>query len=292
MNIKEIFNSFSKLNVLIIGDVMIDSYMWGNVNRISPEAPVPVVAVSKKENRLGGAANVALNIQAMGANPLLCCVIGDDDNGKLFSVLLKKQKLSSEGILKSKKRITTTKTRILGGNHQMIRVDEEDDSLINDSDTKHLISSVKKMISSKKIDVIIFEDYDATLFKPNLKELKEGLKVDFDHMDVKTLSQVVDKFLKKQNIDSALITLSERGVYINDKKNKVLIPAHVRDITDVSGAGDTVVSIAALCLASGLSSTATATLANLAGGLVCEKVGVVPVNKKELLEEALKLKLS
>jgi rfaE bifunctional protein kinase chain/domain len=329
MNIKEIFNSFSKLNVLIIGDVMIDSYMWGNVNRISPEAPVPVVAVSKKENRLGGAANVALNIQAMGANPLLCCVIGDDDNGKLFSILLKKQKLSSEGILKSKKRITTTKTRILGGNHQMIRVDEEDDSLINDSDTKHLISSVKKMISSKKIDVIIFEDYDkgsitadlitsviseakkknipvvvdpkkrnfmaytgATLFKPNLKELKEGLKVDFDHMDVKTLSQVVDKFLKKQNIESALITLSERGVYINDKKNKVLIPAHIRDITDVSGAGDTVVSIAALCLASKLSSTITATLANLAGGLVCEKVGVVPVNKKELLEEAIKLKLS
>lgn len=328
MNIKETFNSFNKLNVLIIGDVMIDSYMWGNVNRISPEAPVPVVAVSKKENRLGGAANVALNIQAMGANPLLCSVIGDDDNGKLFSALIKKQKLSSEGILKSKKRTTTTKTRILGGNHQMIRVDEEDDSSINDGDTKNLISAIKKMIVSKNIDVIIFEDYDkgaittdlitsvisaakqknipvvvdpkkrnfmaytgATLFKPNLKELKEGLKIEFDHLDVKALTQVVDKFIKKQNIDSALITLSEKGVYINDRKTKVLIPAHVRDITDVSGAGDTVVSIAALCVASKLNSTVTATLANLAGGLVCEKVGVVPVNKKELLEEALKLKL-
>jgi D-glycero-beta-D-manno-heptose-7-phosphate kinase len=328
MNIKETFNSFNKLNVLIIGDVMIDSYMWGNVSRISPEAPVPVVAVSKRENRLGGAANVALNIQAMGANPLLCSIIGDDDNGKLFSSLLKKQKLSAEGILKSKKRTTTTKTRVLGGNHQMIRVDEEDDSSINDGDTKNLISAIKKIIASKNIDVIIFEDYDkgaittdlitsvislakqknipvvvdpkkrnfmsytgATLFKPNLKELKEGLKIEFDHLDVKALTQVVDKFIKKQNVDSALITLSEKGVYINDKKTKVLIPAHVRDITDVSGAGDTVVSIAALCVASKLNSTVTATLANLAGGLVCEKVGVVPVNKKELLEEALKLKL-
>jgi rfaE bifunctional protein kinase chain/domain len=327
-SIQQIFTSFSKLNVLIVGDVMIDAYMWGNVNRISPEAPVPVVAVSKKENRLGGAANVALNIQAMGANAVLCSVIGNDEGGRLFSALLKKQKLAAEGILKSKSRITTIKTRVLGGSHQMIRVDEENDSPISESDTAALTNSIKKIISTGKTDVIIFEDYDkgaitpeliktvvalakqknipvvvdpkkrnfmsysgVTLFKPNLKELREGLKVDFDSGNIKELTKVVDSFIKKQSIDAALITLSEKGVYINDKKTKALYPAHIRDITDVSGAGDTVVSIAALCVALGLSAEKTAVLANLAGGLVCEKVGVVPVNKKELLAEALKLNL-
>jgi D-glycero-beta-D-manno-heptose-7-phosphate kinase len=328
MNLRETFNSFNKLNVLIIGDVMIDAYMWGNVSRISPEAPVPVVAISKRENRLGGAANVALNIQAMGATPFLCSYIGNDESGKLFSDLMKKQKLSSEGILKSRSRITTIKTRVLGGNHQMIRVDEENDSPVSATESAALFQAIKKMISSKKINVIIFEDYDkgcitpsliasvvefskqknipvvvdpkkknfmdykgVTMFKPNLKELKEGLKTDFDSSNMKELSKLVDAFMRKQNIDASLITLSEKGVYINDKRTKTLIPAHVRDITDVSGAGDTVVSVAALCLASNLSAVNTATLANLAGGLVCEKVGVVPVNKKELLQEALKLNL-
>ncbi|MDF2436129.1 MAG: ADP-heptose synthase, bifunctional sugar kinase/adenylyltransferase [Bacteroidota bacterium] len=329
MDLKEIFNSFNKVNALIIGDVMIDSYMWGNVSRISPEAPVPIVAVSKKENRLGGAANVALNIQAMGATPYLCSFIGNDDGGKLFFGLMKKQKLSSDGILKSKSRTTTIKTRVLGGNHQMIRVDEEIDTPVSSAETSSLFEAVKKMVSSKKINVIIFEDYDkgcitpalissviefsntkkipvivdpkkrnfmeyrgVTMFKPNLKELKEGLKADFDSSNIKELSKLVDAFMKKQKIDSSLITLSEKGVYINDKKIKTLIPAHVRDITDVSGAGDTVVSVAALCLAIGLSSVNTATLANLAGGLVCEKVGVVPINKKELLKEAMMLELN
>jgi D-glycero-beta-D-manno-heptose-7-phosphate kinase len=328
MNIREIFNSFSRLNVLIIGDVMIDAYMWGNVNRISPEAPVPIVAVSKKENRLGGAANVALNIQALGANAILCSIIGNDESGKLFSSLLKKQKLSEEGIIKSKKRITTVKTRVIGSNHQMIRVDEENDDSVSDSETASLTEKIKKLITAKKTDVIIFEDYDKgtitpalidsviafakqknipvvvdpkkrnfmaykgiTLFKPNLKELREGLKKDFDADNLKELSMAVDAFMKKQNIEASLITMSEKGVYINAQKTKVLIPAHVRDITDVSGAGDTVVSVAALCVASGLSPKITATLSNLAGGLVCEKVGVVPVNKKELLEESLKLKI-
>ena len=327
-NILETFKSFNKLNVLIIGDVMIDAYMWGNVNRISPEAPVPIVAIHKKENRLGGAANVALNIQAMGANPVLCSVIGDDDGSKIFFDLLKQQKLSSKGIISSKKRITTVKTRVISSNHQMIRVDEEIESDINDKDENVLISQIKKLMSSEKVDVIIFEDYDkgcitaslikkivalakqyniptvvdpkkknflaysgVTLFKPNLKELKEGLKVDFNHNKIKELEKIVGDFIKKQNITTALITLSEKGVYTHSSKTKALVPAHIRDITDVSGAGDTVVSIAALCLALNLSPVTTATLANLAGGLVCEKVGVVPIDKKQLLDEAIRLKL-
>src|SRR6218665_497937 len=142
MNIKETFQSFGKLNVLIIGDVMIDSYMWGNVNRISPEAPVPIVAVHKKENRPGGAANVALNIQAMGATPVLCSVIGDDDSAKIFFSLLKKQKLSAEGILKSKNRPTTVKTRIIGNNHQMLRVDEETEASVSTAETASLTAII------------------------------------------------------------------------------------------------------------------------------------------------------
>ena len=327
-NISEIFKSFNKLNVLIIGDVMIDSYMWGNVSRISPEAPVPIVAVTKKENRLGGAANVALNIQAMGAHPILCSIIGDDGNSKLFYSLLKKQKLPIEGILKSKNRITSVKTRVIGNNHQMLRVDEEIESPILSTEVNALIKIVTEFIQHKKIDVIVFEDYDkgcitsdlikvivdaankkgiatvidpkkknfmaykgVTLFKPNSKELKEGLKIDFDHTNLKELDKVVTGFIKKQNIDTALITLSEKGIYTHSKKTKILIPAHIRNISDVSGAGDTVVSIAALCVALNLSPILTATLSNLAGGLVCEKVGVVSIDKKQLLEEAIKINL-
>jgi rfaE bifunctional protein kinase chain/domain len=326
--LQQIFKSFNNLNVLIIGDVMIDTYMWGNVNRISPEAPVPIVSVTKTESRLGGAANVALNIQAMGANPILCSVIGDDDSSKLFLNLLKKQKLSLDGILKSKERITTVKTRVIGANHQMLRVDQEIETSTNIEETKTLSEKIKQFILSKKADVLIFEDYDkgcitpeliksivafakqknipivvdpkrknfmsyndVTLFKPNLKELKEGLKLDFDHNNIKELEKVAASFIKKQNINTLLITLSEKGIYTHSSTSKTMIPAHIRNISDVSGAGDTVISLAALCLALNLSPIITATLANLAGGLVCEQVGVVPINKKQLLEEAIRLKL-
>lgn len=327
-SIKQTFQAFNKLNVLVIGDVMIDAYMWGNVNRISPEAPVPVVSISKKENRLGGAANVALNLQTMGANPILCSVIGDDDGSKIFFDLLKKQKLSSKGIFKSKDRATTVKTRVIGGNYQMLRVDDEIETSINKKTTEALAEQIKKLIISENINVIIFEDYDkgcitpeliknvvafakqkkiptvvdpkkknflayseVTLFKPNLKELKEGLKIDFDHNNIKELEKVASLFTKKQNIDTLLITLSEKGIYTHNSKTKALIPAHIRNISDVSGAGDTVISVAALCLALNLSPVLSATLANLAGGLVCEKVGVVPIDKKQLLEEAIRLQL-
>ncbi len=328
LTMQQIFKSFSNLNVLIIGDVMIDAYMWGNVNRISPEAPVPIVAITKKENRLGGAANVALNIQAMGANPILCSIVGNDDGCKLFFDLLKKQKLSSEGIIKSKKRITTVKTRVIAGNHQMLRVDEEIDTFVSSEEIKALSNQIKKLILSKKADVIIFEDYDkgcitpeliknivafaeqknipiavdpkkknfmcyngAALFKPNLKELKEGLKLDFDHNNIKELEKAAADFIKKQNIKTLLITLSEKGIYTHSAENKAVIPAHIRNISDVSGAGDTVISVAALCLALNISPLITAAIANLAGGLVCEKVGVVPIDKKQLLDEIIRLKL-
>jgi len=324
--IKETFKSFNDLNVLIIGDVMVDSYMWGKVNRISPEAPVPIVAIQSKEQRLGGAANVALNIQAMGANPILCSVIGVDYDGQHFLDLLKKQKLSQKGILKSRNRITTNKTRIIGNNHQLVRVDEEVEEDITPNETDQLLQLILFILQHDKIDVIIFEDYNkglitpkliksvvemakkrnipiavdpkkknfssykgVTLFKPNLKELREGLKLDAENDNLKELQKAVSSFRVKQKIHTALITLSEKGIYTNSRFLKEIIPAHIRNIADVSGAGDTVISVAALCLAMELHPILSAALSNLAGGLVCEEVGVVPINKAKLLEEALHL---
>jgi D-glycero-beta-D-manno-heptose-7-phosphate kinase len=327
-HIREIFKSFNNLNVLIIGDVMIDSYLWGKVNRISPEAPVPIVSVTGKEIRLGGAANVALNIQALGANPILCSVIGVDSEGQSFLDLLKKQKLSQKGILKSRDRLTTVKTRIIGNNAQLLRVDEETDEDISQSETSQLLTLINYIIQHEKIDVIIFEDYNkglitprlitkvvelakskgiptcvdpkkknfmaykgVSLFKPNLKELREGLKMDISSDNINELQRAISSFRVKQKFETALVTLAEKGVITNSRKIKEHLPAHIRSIADVSGAGDTVISVASLCRALECNEVLTAALANLSGGLVCEQIGVVPVNKEQLLEEALKLEI-
>jgi rfaE bifunctional protein kinase chain/domain len=324
--VREVFKSFNNLNVLIIGDVMIDSYLWGKVNRISPEAPVPIVAVTKKEKRLGGAANVALNIQALGANPILCSVIGVDYEGQAFLDLLKQQKLSQKGILKCRNRITTVKTRVIGNNSQLLRVDEEVENEIENFETQQLLTLISYIINQDKIDVIIFEDYNkglitnrlvnkvvelakskniptcvdpkkknfnsykgVSLFKPNLKELREGIKMDVSGDNINELQRAVSSFRVKQNAETVLVTLAEKGVIINNRKIKEHITAHIRKIADVSGAGDTVISVAALCRALNCHEIFTASLANLSGGLVCEQIGVVPINKDQLLEEALKL---
>lgn len=323
-NIIELFNRFNNLNVLIIGDVMIDSYYWGNVSRISPEAPVPVVAVNKKEYRLGGAANVALNIQALGGTPHLCSVIGDEIDADILINLLDKQNMSSDGIIRSKERITTVKTRVIGNKHQMIRVDSETDKNIDHLLTEQLFSKITEILNSKKIDVIIFEDYDkgvitpeliqkvvklaeeknipttvdpkkrnfldyknVTLFKPNLKELCEGLKIEIEKNNISEVEKGIDELEKILHSKISFITLSENGVFIKDNQSKHHIKAHIRDIADVSGAGDTVISVAAMTLACEQPIEVVAELSNLAGGLVCEKVGVVPIQKEDLLKEAL-----
>jgi rfaE bifunctional protein kinase chain/domain len=327
-NIKSIFNAFNRQKVLIVGDVMIDSYMWGNVERISPEAPVPVVSVNKKEMRPGGAANVAVNIRALGASPILCSVIGKDLSGGDFLNVLKKEGMIVSGIMQSSERTTTIKTRIIGNNHQLIRVDDEASNDLSDADTNKFIKVVSKTMEDQEPDVIIFEDYDKgvlnkqviesitlmanrkkipiavdpkkknflnykniDLFKPNLKELKDGLKLDIEEINEKTLKNSVNKFRKDHKIKMLMVTLSEAGVFFSSNGEDTIIPAHVRNISDVSGAGDTVISVAALCLALNLSPEMTASLSNLAGGLVCEKVGVVPIDSAQLLTEASQLKI-
>jgi D-glycero-beta-D-manno-heptose-7-phosphate kinase len=327
-NIEEIVKSFSKLNVLIIGDVILDSYLWGRVERISPEAPVPIVSVTKRENRLGGAANVAINIQSLGATPLLCSIVGNDAHSKTFVELMQVMNMSTAGIHHSKTRTTTVKTRVIGNNHQMLRVDDEIDDEVSSSDRAQLLKRISSIIAEEKVDVIVFEDYDkgviskllieqvtglagkkkipvavdpkkrnfnsyknVTLLKPNLKELREGMKLDIEKFDINEIKNAAKKLSSTHSIETILITLSEQGAFVYNKKEQKHVPAHIRNIADVSGAGDTVISVAALCLALDLSPGTTAALANLAGGIVCEKVGVVPIEKKELIKEVNGLRL-
>ncbi|MBJ6119315.1 D-glycero-beta-D-manno-heptose-7-phosphate kinase [Pontibacter sp. BT310] len=325
-SLEHIFEAFNGLTVLIVGDVMIDSYLWGKSTRISPEAPVPIVNVVKSEKRLGGAANVALNIQALGATPLLCSVIGDDTDGGDFLRLLEDKGLSAEGIVQSPERVTTIKHRIIASAQQLLRIDAEIETELTEYDNRHLEERYLKLLD--KADVVVLEDYDkgvfteanikrfiqlanerniptvidpkkknflsfvgCTLFKPNLKELKEGLKVEFADENLHAFEGAVTELQKRLQTEQVLVTLSERGVFIADGTEKTYIDAHHRSISDVSGAGDTVISIAALCMALRTSVQFLAGLSNLGGGLVCEQVGVVPVNKQHLLDEAKKVKL-
>jgi len=320
-SIKEVFDAFDKLNVLIIGDVMIDAYIWGAVERISPEAPVPVVRATKRDFRLGGAANVALNVQALGANPILCAVIGNDEPGQNLRGRLEEHNMATHGLTLSTERPTTVKTRVLSGHQHVVRVDEETDKELNKSEEQAILSKIREILPT--VDVVVFEDYDkgvitqniieqtvslanqhgvptvvdpkkrhflsykgVTVFKPNLKELKEGLKLDFDRNDQQAVEEAVEVLIKNIACEGALITLSERGVFVNYQQETHLIPAHMREISDVSGAGDTVISLVALAVALKLSPFLIAALSNLGGGLVCEHVGVVPIDKQKLYTEA------
>ncbi len=319
---KSLFSRFSDQKVLIIGDVMIDTYLWGNVGRVSPEAPVPIVSGVIEENRLGGAANVALNVKAMGAVPILCSVIGDDDRGKLFLELMEEQFLSDIGLVVDNHRVTTQKTRIISGNQHLLRVDEEMDIFLNKRVQEHFLELLSSLLESGGIDAIIMQDYDkgvltprviaevisaservavpvlvdpkfrsfdlyrkVKLFKPNFKELAKGLDLDIKNSEIDKLSEAVKSFQEKQSIDTFLVTLSEQGVLASQDGELVHIPAMKREITDVSGAGDTVIAVAALCLVAGLPPAELAAISNLAGGQVCEKAGVIPINLAKLLEE-------
>lgn len=324
--IYQLFEKFNNYKVLIIGDIMIDTYFLGKVERISPEAPVPIISRSKIEHRLGGAGNVALNVRALGATPFLCSVIGDDDKAETLKKLLKNNNLSDEGVLADGDRITTIKTRVISNNQHLLRIDEEITENISESTQDLFVAKMESIIKEKKIDAIIFEDYDkgvitprlikkiveiaiakdmptlvdpkkrnfmdyksVTLFKPNFKELVEGLKLDIEKNDIEGLHAASDRLRNEMGIKLVMATLSELGIYINDNGTYHNIPAEIRDIADVSGAGDTVISTAALCLAAGLPPAKIASLANLAGGIVCEKVGVVPINKNILKEEFLRI---
>lgn len=324
--IQELFRSFEGMKVLVAGDVMIDTYLRGKVDRISPEAPVPVVALQQRVDMLGGAANVALNLKSLGAEPILCSVIGEDEQGKKFLDLLDNEKITREGILVDPGRISTTKYRIIGNHMQMLRVDHETDIDLSQQQEMSLLKRAEELISKFKPTVIILQDYNKgvltpgvirgitamagkagipvvvdpkkrnfdvyhsiRLFKPNLKEIREGLRIGVDPSSMESLKHAAALIHSSHNADLVMITLSEEGIFISNRKESIILKSHVRSVADVSGAGDTVISVAALCIAAGTAPGVMATLANLAGGIVCEQVGVVPVNREALIAETFTL---
>lgn len=326
ISIDNLLKEFKSKTILIVGDVMVDEYLWGGVSRISPEAPVPVVSCTQREHRMGGAANVAINIKALGANPVMCSVIGKDEIGEIYRKLLKKRGMTDRGILSSDKRKTTVKTRVIGNHQHLIRIDHELTDFLDNELEQLLIDKIQETLGLLEVDAIIFQDYDkgvlakrvirevinfanahsiptlvdpkkrsfldywdVTFFKPNFKELTEGLNLTLDKSDEDGIESAVKDLHSEKSIKNVMVTLSEKGVFVSDGKNTKTIPAEERDIADVSGAGDTVISVAALCISSGLSVFQAATLSNIAGGLVCEKVGVIPITPEMLLEENIRL---
>lgn len=318
----KLFAGFSNIKVGVIGDVMLDVYWWGHVERISPEAPVPVVALDKKEHRIGGAGNVALNLAALGANVSVLTVMGADDNGSALSDLFNEQHINTNWLLLQPSRITTTKTRIISRNQQMMRLDAEITKELSADDENALLEKVRQYIIAEQPQVIIFEDYNkgvltervikevtafcqkhnvittvdpkrknffsyegVSIFKPNLKEVKDGLNLLIDEVNLPTLNDIHTQLQKKLNHSISFITLSEKGVFYQDNSTSQIIPSHLRNIADVSGAGDTVIAVASLIYAATKRVDLMAEVANIAGGLVCEEVGTAAVNKERLLHE-------
>ena len=326
MKIDQLFKEFEKIKIAVIGDVMLDTYWWGNVSRISPEAPVPIVALQKNELRLGGAANVALNLVSLHANTTIISVIGDDEEGKKLSTLLHQQNINTNYIVTSKERITTNKTRIISRNQQMMRLDAEISEDINNDIENALLQKIESYIKNEQPNVIIFQDYNkgvltktiiektislclqhnvitavdpkrknffeyknVSIFKPNLIEVKEGLNMLFDDVNIKLLNNVHHQLQEKLHHNISLITLSEKGIFYQQENNSNIIPTHIRNIADVSGAGDTVIAVASLVYAISKNIHLTSEIANIAGGLVCEEVGTAAIDKEKLYKECLQL---
>jgi rfaE bifunctional protein kinase chain/domain len=328
MNAQEIIDGFRGTTAMVVGDVMLDAYLWGRVDRISPEAPVPVVQVTQRSARLGGAANVALNLRALGAKAVVVSVLGNDPHADSLEQLFREQGLDSKGLLRMGDRLTTVKTRVISGSQHVVRVDEEMEQDLQPGEERAFLHFAIGQLQEHRPGVLIFEDYDkgvlspgviagliaeahrlqipvavdpkrrhffdyreVDLFKPNLKELREGLKLDIPRGDLDAVRGAVRMLEARLANKASLITLSEHGIFAHRNGEETVLPAHHRNIADVSGAGDTVIAVAALGLALGLPLSAIAAWANLAGGLVCEQVGVVPVDPVALVAEAKRLGL-
>ncbi len=321
-----LFHRFSQLKVGVIGDVMLDTYWWGNVDRISPEAPVPVVAVSSKEQRIGGAGNVALNVCTLGAAVSMISVLGKDDEGRQLTGLLEKNNINTKYLVHSEHRVTTNKIRIISRNQHMMRLDAEIADDLNTEDEDRLLYAVENYIAAENPGAVILEDYNkgvltprvieriivlctkhhiltavdpkrknffaytgVDIFKPNFKEVKDGLHILNDAVNLPVLKDMHLLLQDKLKHRVSLITLSEKGVFYQNENDAGLIPTHIRNVADVSGAGDTVIATATLVFAATGDAKLMAEMANIAGGLVCEEVGTVAIDKTKLLAECRQL---
>jgi rfaE bifunctional protein kinase chain/domain len=318
----ELFHSFQNLKIGVIGDIMLDTYWWGKVDRISPEAPVPVVSVTKKEMRIGGAGNVALNIKALGAEVHAISIIGNDDEGKQLKDLMNQHQINTDYLIASDTRQTTNKIRIISRNQHMMRLDAEITDAILPQEEETLLQAFKTYLEQVKPQLVILEDYNkgvltstaipslialckqyqvliavdpkrknffayqgVDIFKPNLQEAKDALNLILDDVQLETMKDIHQQLHQQLQHDISFITLSEKGVFYQQGNSCRLIPTHIRSIADVSGAGDTVIAVAAVVYAATKNVGLMAEMANIAGGLVCEEVGTVAINKDKLLQE-------
>lgn len=311
--------SFSHQKVLVIGDAMIDSYYHGNIVRMSPEANVPVVDVLETENKLGGAANVALNIKSLGANAMLIALAGNDNDAILLENMLQDEKI--EHILLKENRPTTVKTRIYNQLNYVLRVDKETTEEIDENVSNTLLKNIELAIKNFKPDICILQDYNkgllteynvpliiqllkenniliavdpkkknffsyknVDLFKPNTKEVEEALQLNFDKSQKIELTKIFDNLHNLLNFNILLLTLSDQGIFISNKNKAHSFPAFKRKVVDVSGAGDTVISMAVLLLSLGFGLREIAYFSNLAGGLVIEQKGVATLTIEDFLK--------
>ncbi len=323
--LENIFSNSKDKKIFIIGDIMLDRYLLGDVTRISPEAPVQVFDIRKSEYRLGGAANVGYNVKTLGSDPVLIGIIGDDSEGLLLKNEMKKLSLDTEGLIIENNRPTTCKTRVISDSHHLLRIDSESKSDINSDSKKKIMNFLVQHL--KDIGVIILQDYnkgvlskdlihkitkfavangikvlvdpkfdnffeykDTYLFKPNRKELEDAFGRKAKHPE--EFDEFVNELIKKINCENLVLTLGELGMIIYENTNgnmkKIKIDTKAMKVADVSGAGDTVISTIAVCIAGGADIKDAAIISNYAAGIVIKEVGIVPIYKDELIESILK----
>ena len=315
---KDIFEQFSKVRVMVVGDVMLDQYWWGNVSRISPEAPVPVVNLSKKTRVAGGAANVAVNIRSLGAEPLLFGLLGDDREGSILIQTLEEKGISSDYLYIKESQQTITKTRIIGNNQQITRVDQEIYTELTQNTEDLIFEKIKRQLGS--VDTIVISDYakglltksllkrliteaaqkqiitivdpkgknfskykNATLLTPNQKEALEA--TEFESADDQTIAKAGRKIIKQCDLEALVITRSEKGMMLFEKnKKQKKLKAVARNVFDVTGAGDTVIATLAVAIGAGATFYDAALLANKAAGFVVEEIGTSVIELEKLIK--------
>jgi D-beta-D-heptose 7-phosphate kinase/D-beta-D-heptose 1-phosphate adenosyltransferase len=313
-----ILSSFQGITVLVVGDIILDEFIWGKVDRISPEAPVPVVTVEKETQLLGGAANVVNNIRSLGGQVFLSGSVGRDRRGKKVLTLLEEKGVPTGGILIDPRRPTTVKTRIVAHSQQVVRFDREDQAFVSQEYAERLVSSLRDMIP--RADTVVIADYgkgvvtgelihaitqsarqgekvvlldpkisrfhlyrDVTVVAPNTQEA--SLAAGIDIVGERSLEEVGEKLLDRFNCEVILITRGEHGMALFERgKEAIYIPTAAREVFDVTGAGDTVIGVMGLVLAAGASFGEAAVVANYAAGIVVGKVGTATVTPEELKE--------
>lgn len=315
--LKKVVDRFAGKKVMVVGDLLLDQFIWGEVSRISPEAPVPVVWVKNEEYMPGGACNVAGNLAAMGAEVTLSGVVGDDEKAGVLKKKLEENGIDVSGVVTCKKRTTILKTRVIAHQQQVVRIDREQLDHLNKIYVDKVIENVRSKI--KELDAVIIEDYGKGVVTPSLikgilplarknnklvavdpkedhfsyyrgvdlitpNHHEAGRAVGFEIKDDRSLGRAGKKLLKKLNSKVILVTLGEKGMMVfREKGTPELIPTLAQEVYDVSGAGDTVIALYTLSMISGASPIASAHIANCAAGIVVGKVGVAMVERQELL---------